>query len=53
MTSEEFAEAHPRITEKQAERLAGEHVVDPAEARKDLGPARFTTTAELLGWLGD
>ncbi|TWI28198.1 hypothetical protein [Paracoccus sulfuroxidans] len=52
MTSEEFARAYPRLTEKQAERLVRDHGLDPAEARKDLGPTRFTTTAELFGWLG-
>lgn len=52
MTSWEFARACPHLSETQAERLVRHYGLDPAEARKDLGPARFTQTAELLGWLG-
>lgn len=42
MTSWEFAKAHPLLTEAEAVRIV----------REDLGPERFTTAAELLGWLG-
>lgn len=52
MTSWEFAEARPLLTEAEAVRIVREHALDPEEAREDLGPERFTTTAELLGWLG-
>lgn len=52
MTSWEFAEEYPRLTEEQAERLVKDHDLDPAEARKDLGPEKFTMTAERIGWLG-
>ncbi|SMO99160.1 hypothetical protein [Paracoccus laeviglucosivorans] len=51
MTSREFAEDHPSLSEAEAERLVLAHGHDPAEARDDLGAA-FTTTADLLGWLG-
>jgi len=51
MTSWDFAEEHPRLSEAEAERLIRAHGHDPEEVRRDLG-AGFAVTAELLGWLG-
>lgn len=52
MTSWEFADRYPLLSEAQAERLVREHGLDPDEARASLGPETFTKTAELIGWLG-
>lgn len=53
MTSWEFAEEYPRLTEEQTEWLVKDHDLDPAEALKNLGPEKFTITAERIGWPGD
>ena len=52
MTSWDFADAHPQLTEADAERMVREHGLDPQEAREELGRENFTKTAELIGWLG-
>lgn len=52
MTSWDFADLYPLLSEAEAERMVREHGLDPDEARVDLGPDTFTQTAELIGWLG-
>ncbi|WP_312528895.1 hypothetical protein [Paracoccus sp. (in: a-proteobacteria)] len=52
MTSWDYAEAHPQLTEAEAEHLVRAHGLDPQEAREELGRENFLKTTELIGWLG-
>ena len=51
MTSYEYAEQFPSISEKRAIAIVEQHGLDPEEAKADLGD-RFTETEALIAWLG-